>query len=140
MKVIKKVKPMFNRLITTMDIYETDQYKNGMLDITKQKGSVKEYQTVVAVGTTVRDIKVGDEVLIDPTRYMTVKHNDKSLKKNVVGDELKVGYDIPTIKLDGKDHLLLFDQDISYIIEDSEEVEDPAEPLIIKPEKPSIIL
>ena len=140
MKVIKKVKPMFNRVITTMDVYETDQYKGNMLDITKQKGTIKEYQTVVAVGTTVRDIKAGDEVIIDPTRYMIVKHNDKSIKKNIVGDELNVGYDIPTMKLDGKEHLLLFDQDISYIIEDSEEVEDPAESKIIKPEKPSIII
>lgn len=140
MKVIKKVKPLFNRIITTMNKYEKDQYNGNLLDTSKQKGTIKEYQTVVSVGTTVRDIKEGDEVIIDPTRYMVVKHNDKSLKNNIVGDELNIGYKFNTIMIDGVEHLLLFDQDISYIIEDSEEKEDPAEPMIIQPEKPSLII
>ena len=57
MKKLLKVKPMFNRIITTMDVYEKDQYNGHVIDTTKQKGSLKEYQTVLSVGTTVRDIK-----------------------------------------------------------------------------------
>ena len=52
MKKLIKVKPMFNRIITTMDTYEKDQYNGAILDTTKQKGSIKEYQKVISVGTT----------------------------------------------------------------------------------------
>lgn len=53
MRKLIKVKPMFNRIITSMETYEEDQYNGNLLDTTKQKGSLKEYQTVLAVGTTV---------------------------------------------------------------------------------------
>ena len=131
---------MFNRIITTMNTYEKDQYNGAILDTSRQKGSLKEYQEVISVGTTVRDIKEGDTVCIDPTRYMVVKHNDKSLKNNIIGDEMKVGYKFNTIRLDDKECLVLYDQDISFIVEESEEVEDPTGPLIVQPEKPSIIV
>lgn len=134
---IKKVRPMFNRIVTTMDKYETDQYQGSLVDTQKQKGTIKEYQKVVAVGTTVRDIKVGDTVIIDPTRYMVVKHNDKSLKKNLVGDEIGIGYKFNTMMLDGKEHLILFDQDISYIVDEYEEKQDP---VIIQAERPNIVV
>lgn len=140
MVVLKKIKPMFNMLVTTMDTYEKDQYKGGIIDTSRQKGSLKEYQTVLAVGPSVRDIKEGDVVCINPTRYMVTKHKDKSLQNNIVGDEIVIGYKFNTLKMDGKECLMLYDQDISFIVEDSEEVEDPAEPLIIQPEKPSIIV
>lgn len=140
MKNLIKIKPMFNRIITTMDSYEKDQYKNGLIDTSKAKGSLKEYQTVISVGTTVRDIKEGDVVSIDPTRYMVTKHRDKSLQGNVLGDDMAIGYKFNTIKLDGKECLVLFDQDITFIIEESEDVEDQTGPVIIQPERPSIII
>lgn len=140
MKKLLKVKPMFNRIITTMNTYEEDQYDGVILDTSKQKGSLKEYQEVISVGTTVRDIKEGDTVCIDPTRYMVVKHNDKSLKNGIMGDDMKVGYKFNTIRLDDKECLVLYDQDISFIVEESEEVENPKGPMIIQPEKPSIIV
>lgn len=140
MKKLNKIKPMFNRIVTTMDTYDKDQYNGNLLDTTKQKGSLKEYQTVLAVGTTVRDIKVGDLVCIDPTRYMVTKHREKSLQGNIMGDDMAVGYKFNTIKLGDDECLMLFDQDISFIVEDSEDVEDQTAPLIIQPEKPSIIV
>lgn len=140
MKKLIKVTPMFNRIITSMDTYEQDQYRDGLLDNTKQKGSLKEYQTVLAVGTTVRDIKVGDLVCIDPTRYMVVKHRDKSLQGNIMGDDMSAGYKFNTIRLGDKECLMLFDQDISFIINESKDVEDPRSPVIIQPEKPNIIV
>lgn len=140
MKKLIKVKPMFNRIITTMDTYEEDQYNGVVLDTTKQKGSLKEYQKVLSIGTSVRDIKEGDIVCIDPTRYMVTKHRDKSLQGNIMGDDMVVGYKFNTIKLGDDECLMLFDQDISFIVEDSEDVEDQTAPLIIQPEKPSIIV
>lgn len=140
MKKLIKVTPLFNRIITTMDTYEKDQYNGSLLDTSKQRGSLKEYQTVLAVGTTVRDIKVGDLVCIDPTRYMVTKHRDKSLQGNIMGDDMAIGYKFNTIKLGDKECLMLFDQDVSFIIEESEDVEDQAAPIIIQPDKPSIIV
>jgi co-chaperonin GroES (HSP10) len=135
---LKKVKPMFNRVITTADIWEEDQYINGIIDTSRAKGALKEHQKVLAVGTTVRDIKEGDVVCVDPTRYTVVKHNDKSIKNNIIGDNPVVSYRFDTIKLDGKQCLVLYDQDIKYIVEDSEEIEDSGH--IIIPDKPNIIV
>jgi hypothetical protein len=129
---------MFNRIITTADIWEEDQYINGIIDTSRAKGALKEHQKVLAVGTTVRDIKEGDVVCVDPTRYTVVKHNDKSIKNNIIGDNPVVSYRFDTIKLDGKQCLVLYDQDIKYIVEDSEEIEDSGH--IIIPDKPNIIV
>lgn len=140
MKILKKIKPMFNRLVTTMDVYEDDLYVNGIIDTSRKKGSLKEYQTVLSVGTSVRDIKEGDIVCIDPTRYMVTRHQNKSLQGNIMGDDLAIGYKFNTIKLGDEECLMLFDQDISFIVEDSEDIEDNTGPVIIQPEKPSIIV
>lgn len=138
MKVLKKIKPLWNSVITTMELYEKDNYKNGVLDRARLKGSIKEYQTVIAVGDTVKNINPGDEVCIDPTRYMVMKHDEKSLKNGVIGDNMTVGYRFNTINLDGKECLKLFDQDIAFIIEESEDVDTG--PDIVTPERPKIIL
>ena len=140
MRKLIKVKPMFNRIITSMETYEEDQYNGNLLDTTKQKGSLKEYQTVLAVGTTVRDIKVGDLVCIDPTRYMVTKHRERSLQSNIMGDDMAIGYKFNTIKLGDEECLMLFDQDVSFIIEEYEDIEDQTAPIIIQPEKPKIIV
>lgn len=131
---------MFNRIITTMDTYEEDQKNGTVIDSRKMKGSIKEYQTVVAVGDTVRGIKEGDVVCINPIRYAVMKHNDKSLQSGVIGDNPVVGYKFNTITIDGKEHLFLYDQDIDFIALESEEVKDVAGPTVIMPDKPKIIV
>ena len=101
---------------------------------------MKEYQTVVAVGDTVRGINEGDIVCINPTRYAVMKHNDKSMQNGIIGDNLVMGYKFNTITLDGKEHLMLYDQDIDFVVVESEDVEDEAAPLLIQPEAPRIII
>lgn len=133
---LKKVRPLFNSIITTMDVYEEDQYIGSVIDTSRSKGTMKEYQKVIAVGDTVKSIKVGDVVLINPKRYAIMKHNEGSLKNGVVTDNPVIGYQFDTIMIDGKECLHLFDSDISYIIDDWEE---EAPPVIIQPEKPRII-
>lgn len=126
---------MFNAIVTTADIYENDQYIGAFIDTKKTKGSLKEYQTVLAVGDTVRGIKEGDLVCVNPTRYMVATHEDKSLRNNIIGDQVKVKYQFNTITLDGKECLMLYDQDISFIIEEFEDVPD-----IIQAPKKKIIV
>lgn len=120
-----------------MDAYEEDQIENGVIQAGKSKGSLKEYQTVIAVGSTVRDIKEGDVVCIDPTRYAVVNHRAKSLSNGDTGDDMVIGYKFKTISLDNKECLMLFDQDITFIIEDSEDINNDVfiidKPTIIKP-------
>lgn len=140
MKKLIKVQPMFNRIVTTMDAYENDQTTSGgIFDPTKSKGSLKEYQTVLAVGSTVRDIKEGDIVCINPTRYRVMKHEDKSLKNGIIGDNVSVGYKFNTISVNDKECLVLYDQDIDFIVIESEDVPDQVGPVLVQPEKPKLI-
>ena len=94
MVIIKKIKPMFNGVITTINKYKSDVKLTGtsLIDSTKA-GSVKEYQTVVSVGPMVRDIKVGDIVYINPSRYAVKKHKEGSLKDGVITDNPTIGYE-----------------------------------------------
>ena len=138
---IKKIKPMFTALITTMDKYEEDvRTSGGLLDVNKQQGGLKEYQTVIAVGTTVRDIKIGDLVCINPTRFAVKQHREGTLKDGVISDNPVIKYNFDIIEIDGKQCLLLQDRDIDFIIEEYEEVPDPTPSTLIKPEEKKLIV
>lgn len=135
---VKKIKPMFTALITTMNLYEEDgKTKGGLIDSTKQKGTVKEYQKVVAVGGSVRDIKVGDMVCIDPTRFAVRKHDKNSIKTDIERGNPVLEYRFDLVEMDGEKYLLLQDRDIQFIIEDYEEVEVKTSNII---QPPSVIV
>lgn len=132
---------MFTALITTMDKYEHDvTTRGGLIDTTKQQGGLKEYQTVLAVGSSVRDIKVGDIVCVNPTRFAVRKHQAGTLKDGIVTDNPVTTYNFDVVEMDGKQCLLLQDRDIDFIIEEYEEVPDPTPSLIIQPEKKKLIV
>lgn len=130
---------MFNNIVTTMNLYEDDSItESGLIDTRKQKGALKEYQTVLAVGSTVRDVKVGDVVCINPIRYAQYKNDKKSLK-DTMSDNPIIGFNFNVVEIDGKDCLMIYDQDIRYIIEDYEELPDPAPSKLIHPNTDIII-
>ena len=136
---VKRIKPMFTSLVTTMNLYEIDgKTSGGLIDSTKQRGTVKEYQKVIAVGDSVRGIKVGDLVCIDPTRFAIRKNPDNSIRNDVEGGNPVLEYRFDIIELDGKNHLLLQDRDIQFIIEEYEEVEPSKQSSVIQP--PSVII
>ena len=135
MERLLKIKPMFNRIVTTMNCYEEDHTEGGV--IVKTKGALKEYQTVVAVGDTVKSIKEGDVVCINPTRYTIMKHNEGSLKNGVIADNMVVGYNFNTVLIGGTPHLMLYDQDIDFIVVEYESV---PESHIILEEKSKILI
>ena len=137
---IKKIKPMFTSLITTMNKYEHDvKTVGGLIDTTRQQGGLKEYQTVLAVGDSVRDIKVGDLVCVNPARFAVRKHQAGSLKDGVVTDNPVTTYNFDVVEMDDKHCLLLQDRDIDFIIEEWEEIPDNPSP-IIQPEKKKLIV
>lgn len=126
MLVVKKIKPMFTSLITTMDKYEGEiKTADGLVDTTKQVGGLKEYQKVLAIGDSVRGIKVGNLVCVNPSRFAVRKHQAGSLKDGIVSDNPITTYNFDVIEMDGEQCLLLQDRDIDFIIEDYEVVPDP---------------
>lgn len=119
---IKKIRPLFTKIVTTLDRYEEDQTtKGGLVVAQKQAGSVKEYQRIVAVGSNPAGLKVGDIVMINPARYAVMKHKPGSLKDGVIEDNPVLGYNLPIIELDGVPHLLLETQDVDFVIEEYED-------------------
>lgn len=120
---LKKIKPVFNRIVVTADRYMNSQKIAGtdLIDASKSEGSLREYQKVVAVGDTVRSVKEGDIVCIDPTRYAVRKHQEGSMKNGIITDNPVTRYNFEMVVLNGKEHILLYDSDVSYIIEDYEE-------------------
>lgn len=123
-KKFTSIKPLFNRIVTTMNKHEEDTITANGITI-PNKGAIMEYQTVVAVGSSVRDIKVGDLVYINPTRYAKMKHKQGSLKDGVMGDNPVIGYEFTTVMLGDKPHLLLYDSDVDFIIEESHDEPNP---------------
>ena len=118
---LKKVTPMFNKIITTAEFTE-ELTDSGI--ITNTKKSVDEFQTVIAVGDSVRSIKVGDVVCVDPNRYAVRKYKKDSAKADI--EEYAntiIDYEIPLIILDGVKHLMIMDSDVLFIVDDYEKIE-----------------
>lgn len=139
---ITKIKPMFTKIITTMNKYDDDVKIGSLIDSNKVKGTIKEYQTIVAVGTAVTNIKVGDQVMINPARYAKVnhKHPKGGLAETMV-DMPTVTYSFDVVKVNGEDCLVLDSADVLYVFEGEEIPDEPKESSkLILPEKPKIIV
>jgi hypothetical protein len=116
---------MYTKILTTMSKYEEDELTNGgLIDASKTQGTLKEYQTVIAVGNSVRNVKVGDLVCVNPERYAVKKHEAGSLKDGVITDNPVIKYNFNIMELEGVPHLLLDENDVSFIITDYEEVKE----------------
>lgn len=133
---ITKVTPMFTSIVVTMNKYEEDVRVGSIIDATKREGTIKEYQTVVAVGPSAK-VNVGDKIMINPARYATVthKHNKNSLGQLEEDDHAHITYKFNIVNINGVDHLLLQDSDVMFVFE-GEEVPDevPKGPALIVPD------
>lgn len=118
---IKKIKPLYTRIVTTMDMYVEDQVTSpgGIIDASKLQKGIKEYQTVIAVGTSVRNLKEGDIVCINPDRYAVRKFDQNSLKNDIMENTV-TRYNFNVVKIDGVDYLLLDESDVEFIVEQYE--------------------
>jgi len=109
---------MFTRIVTTMDMYVEDTTTpGGLIDVNKLKRGIKEYQTVVAVGTSVRYVKEGDLVCINPDRYAVRKFSNDSVKNDLLENTI-TRYNFNVVKIEDKDYLLLDEADVEFIVED----------------------
>lgn len=132
---IKSIKPLFTSILTTGEKYSEDMRENGI--IVANKGDLKAYQTVLAVGGSVRDIQVGDKVMIDITHFAVMKYDPNSIKNDMDMNKA-VKWNIPWVVIDDEngthDCLLISDRDVQFVFEGEETNES-----IIIPGKPTII-
>lgn len=134
---VTEIKPTFNHVLITADKFEKDMISNGV--IIAGKGDLKLWQTVVAVGSTVRDVKVGDKVMIIPDHFAVKKYNKNSVQNDLDNNPV-LTYNFPFETIDdekgnSKDYLYISDNDIKYVFEGYEKDES-----LIMPAKPKLIL
>ena len=116
---VKKVRALFNNVITTAEKYEEDVIQNGLVVI--PKGDLKEFQKVVAVGPSARGISEGDLVKIKLDRHMVKRHKPGSIAEGVVEDNPVIDVLLPKVVINGEECLALSDIDIDYVVEDYDE-------------------
>lgn len=134
---IKKLKPLFTNILTTGDKYEEDCKTGGI--ITAKKGELKLYQKVLAIGSMVRDIQVGDTIMFNPKNYAVTKYDPNSVKNDMDMNKI-IKWNLPWVVVDDsqgnpQECLLLTDRDVQFVFE-GEEVNDN----IILPDKKKLIL
>ena len=135
---ITKIKPLFDHLLITADRFEKDMIHSGV--ILANKGDLKLWQTVVAVGSVVRDIKVGDKVMINPNDFAVKKYNKNSVQNDLDNNPV-LTYNFPFETVDDekgepKDYLYISDRNVKYVFEGIEKDES----LLILPGNPKLIV
>lgn len=119
---LKKIKPLYTRIVTTMDTYVEQEVTlpGGIVDASKLKKGLKEYQQVIAIGTSVKNIKVGDWVCVNPDRYAVKQFSENSVKNDLMVNQV-VRYNFNVVTLDGTDYLMLDEADVEFVIEEMED-------------------
>lgn len=134
---VTKIKPLFDHLLITADRFEKDMVHSGV--ILAKKGDLKPWQTVVAVGSVVRDIKVGDKVMINPNDFAVKKYNKNSVQNDLDNNPV-LTYNFPFETVDDekgnpKDYLYISDRNVKYVFEGIEKDDS-----LILPGKPKLII
>ena len=138
MSHVTKIKPLFDHLLITADRFEKDMIHSGV--ILANKGDLKLWQTVVAVGSVVRDIKVGDKVMINPNDFAVKKYNKNSVQNDLDNNPV-LTYNFPFETIDDekgepKDYLYISDRNVKYVFEGIEKDDS----LLILPGNPKLIV
>ena len=134
---ITKIKPVATRMLVTGETFSEDMYNEyGIIE--GNKGDMKEYQTVIEVGPMVRDIKIGDKVMLNMMHFAVMQYDKNSIKNDMGMQKIK-GYQFPKIELtkedDSKQECLYIDQqDIVFSFE-GEEIQGKKNPLIMPADK-----
>lgn len=134
---IKKIKPLYTSIVTTGDKFEKDMIDGNI--IVARKGDLKLWQKVIAIGSTVRDIKVGDMVMINAEHFAVKRYNKNSIQNDIDNNPV-LDYKFNWVTIDNalgepQECLLLNDRDVEYVFE-GEERDDS----IILPGKKNIVL
>jgi hypothetical protein len=111
---IKKAIPMFTGIITTCERYTEDECKHGSIIDSTKINQIKDIQKIISLSDSsiARGLKEGMTLSLS-----LVNDIDEHYSKEMY-------YEVPTIILDYKEHLLLDIQDISLIIDDYEYINE----------------
>lgn len=115
--IIKRLQPLYDKVLTTANRYETAVAESGLIEDEKTEGYIKLHQTVLAVNENSNSgIMVGDTVLINPQNYLRPVH---STNKGSVTERDDVSMEIafPVLDVDGKECLFISCRDIEAIVE-----------------------
>lgn len=118
---ITKVKPLFTSIVTTADRFDKDMTDGGL--IIAKKGDMKLWQKVIAIGSSVRDIAIGDMVMINANHYALKKYDKNSLQNDLDNNPtIRYSFNFIDLYEDNqlKECLLLNDRDILYAFEGKE--------------------
>lgn len=134
---ITEIKPTFNHVLITADKFDKDMVQNGV--IIAGKGDLKLWQKVTAIGSTVRDIKVGDMVMIIPDHFAVKKYNKNSVQNDLDNNPI-LTYNFPFETIDDEkgnpqEYLYISDNDIRYVFKGEEKDES-----LIVPGKAKLIV
>lgn len=134
---ITKIKPMFTNLLVTKEVFDKDMCDGGV--IIANKGDMKLWQTVLAVGPAIRDIKVGDKVMLRLDDYAVKKYSKDSLQNDMDNNPI-ITWNLPfeTIEDDKGNSiecLYIKDRDVKFVFE-GEERDDT----LILPEKKKFVI
>lgn len=134
---ITKIKPMFTNLLVTKEVFDKDMCEGGV--IVANKGDMKLWQTVLAVGPAIRDIKVGDKVMLRLDDYAVKKYSKDSLQNDMDNNPI-ITWNLPfeTIEDDKGNSiecLYIKDRDVKFVFE-GEERDDT----LILPEKKKFVI
>lgn len=134
---ITKIKPMFTNLLVTKEVFDKDMCEGGV--IIANKGDMKLYQTVLAIGPAIRDIKVGDKVMLRLDDYAVKKYSKNSLQNDMDNNPI-ITWNLPfeTIEDDKGNSiecLYIKDRDVKFVFE-GEERDDT----LILPEKKKFVI
>lgn len=136
---ITKIKPMFTDIIITADRFDRDIVEKGI--VVANKGDLKSYQTVIAVGDSIRNISVGDKVMVNFEVFAEHKIPVNSVKKDMDVNDPIVRYNIPWVNMTDADgnnkvYIRIPDRAVEFVFE-GEEVDTPD---IIQVGTPEILL
>lgn len=107
-----------------MNTFEYDAVnESGLIeDMQHVAGSLIPYQKVLAIGPTVRNIQIGDIVMINPKNYIKRTIPKDSLREEIIQEQTVI--DWPILEINDEYNLLLKDNDIDFVIEDYDEGEE----------------
>lgn len=140
---LKKLKPVGCQVLVTKNLYGWDDF-NGSGILIHNRGDLKTYQTVIAVGDDVKFVKPGDVVEINLYKYCEFENDPNSIKVNGANQVVRLHLNVvEMVDKDGEtaECFLIDQRDVKYILEDYEEVSYKDSKLIkVKQPKVQLIL
>ena len=134
---ITKIKPRANYMLVTADTFDKDMIEKEV--IVAKKGDLKLWQSVLAIGPMIRNIEIGDKVMINPMKYAVRKYNQNSVQNDLDNNPV-LSYNFPFETIEDSEGnpqecLYISDDAVKYAFE-GEEKDDA---LIIPGKKKFII-